>query len=110
MTADLPAEITVGAHTYTIHADPDSARAIRNDGERGRCDTDGLTIRLDSDLPATQLGETLLHETLHAVWSGTGLPTVDALDAHEEQVVRSLAALLYDTLRDNPALVAYLTA
>jgi hypothetical protein len=108
--ADLPSTVTVGAHTFTILADADTARHTRNVHERGQCDVDGLTIRVDNDLPPSQLAETVLHEVLHAVWGGTGLAAIGDLDSHEEHVIRSLAALLYDTLRSNPGLVKYLTA
>lgn len=101
-----PGCVKVGPHHYTV--DPDD-RASQRDA-RGEAYTDRCAIVYDDRMHQSALRETLLHETLHAVWAATGLPAVEGANDEEEVIVASLSPLLLGVLRDNPRLVTFLTA
>ena len=65
-------------------------------------------ITVDVDQHGDALAETLLHETLHALLVTANLHQELGPDT-EERVAARLAPLLLHTLRDNLALVAWLT-
>lgn len=107
----LPSIVQVGPFRYTVECDePSMNRAIveEKQGLFGRADHKTLRIVIHPDMAADMLAETLLHELVHAVFASVGLDL--RLSETEEDVVRSFAPLLLDTLRRNPQLVAYLTA
>lgn len=103
-----PESIVVGPHTYKVRTD--DALRLRGEGRRGDSHPDQGVISLDLEGPHTIAAETLLHEITHCAWSQTALPAVEALEDHEEPIVRALAPLLLDALRSNPKLIAYLTS
>jgi hypothetical protein len=55
-------------------------------------------------LSIDQFRETLLHETLHAIFYLFDLKS-DAKGEHAERLINRLAPALYDTFRRNPVLV-----
>lgn len=110
MNVTVPKQLVIGPHTYEVRTDDDTARSLREENRRGDSQCDRCLIRLDLDLPHSQIAETLLHETIHCAWAQTSLSEVDALRDHEEGIVRSLAPLLLHLLRANPTFVNYLTA
>ena len=110
-TPTPPATIQVGPFTYTVHVDKARMnQACRDDHTDllGRCEHRTLDIDIDPDQAPGQMADTLLHELLHALTDVTGLANEWDED-REEAVVRRLSPVLLDTLRRNPALVAYLT-
>ena len=104
----IPTTLRIGPHTYDIRHDPETAKRVRAAGHAGNSEAQQLLIQLDTDQPHTQLADTLIHESLHCMWNQTSLPA--GLSAEEEAVVLALSPLLLGMLRDNPELVAYLTA
>ncbi len=98
--------IRVGAHTYQLLSDAAAKIILLGRLNRGETDSVALTIRVDPDMPSSAYAETLLHETLHAVWHQAGL---QRLEVDEEDLITALAPTLLAVLRDNPALVATLT-
>jgi hypothetical protein len=104
-----PRRVKIGPHQYTIRShkgpipDPDDPKG----GDLvGYCDAEAGEILLSTGMSPSQTRDTLLHEILHAAFSLIG-----ANLAHntEERIVRSLAPAMLALLRENPALVAYLT-
>lgn len=113
MRKPLPANIEVGPVAFDVvptSGNPSAQAAIQAHDARGLCVTETATIMVDEALHPSALRVTLLHETLHALTHHAGL--AGELNGHndrlEEFVVQALAAPLLDTLRRNPALVAFL--
>ena len=104
---DLPPNVDLGAHRFTIAYDPSASHRDAN----GETYNDLLEIRVVPNLPPTRERETVLHELIHAAWHQTPLRVADhpAYDA-EEQVISALAPLIFEALRRNPDLVGYLTS
>lgn len=67
-------------------------------------------ISLDKGLPFERQRETLLHESLHAMFSITNLDTILSREAEglDEHIVSVLSPVLLAFLRENPRTVAYL--
>jgi hypothetical protein len=77
----------------------------------GIYDERAQVITLDSHLPFERQRETLVHETLHAIFSAAQLDSLlsaesDGLDEH---VVSVLSGHMLAFLRENPAVLRYLT-
>ena len=118
--ADLPPTIRIGAVEYTVDATRDGwaascAESGKSSGDLGR--THSLTSRifLNPDQSPSNHRLTLLHEAMHAMCeSALGSPDWHGLgkspSAREESVIRTWEAPLLNLLRDNPTLIAYLTA
>lgn len=106
MPASIPKKVKVGPYTYTveIHAALDDAEV----NLRGVSDTDQHYIRLNPKNPPGLMRSTLLHEVLHAVAvSGAAIGTNERLP--QEAWISRIEASLLAVLRDNPAVIAYLT-
>ena len=104
----IPKKVRIGPHSYEISHDAVAGLILQYGDNHGECDPDHLKIRLDENLPHTQLAETLLHEILHCCWSQTALKIDESTSELEEQVVASLSPLLLGVLRSNPKLIKYL--
>ena len=77
------------------------------DEDAGDCDSDGLTIRINTlELADGNHRDTLLHEVVHAVLFERA---VNLTTKQEEDVARNLGTGLLAVLRDNPELIEYLT-
>lgn len=110
MTAP-PTTVTVGPHEYRVGRD-DHSTQVCSAGDStcvGHTSHADLAIDLRTGLAPSFERETLLHETIHAAWYVAGLQASDVAP-HEEHVVSTLAPALLQVLRDNPGLLAYLTA
>ena len=109
--SEPPDQVQVGPHRYTIQFD-DTALNIESvrEGEDlvGHCDRRALRILVRTGMAHDQEADTLLHETLHALCEVIGFDS-ELGEMEEETFVRRLTPILLDTLRRNPALVAYLT-
>lgn len=91
-------ELTVGPHIIRVLSDRDTDVLLAEAGVSGDSDTERLTIRVRSDLPATVRNEVLLHELLHHVIALTHL-AVRWSDEEQEEVVRALSPLLSMAVR-----------
>lgn len=106
---DLPTQIHLGPHRITIDATEATARLLREEDSRADTRFEQLLIRIDGQRPHTAAAETLLHELLHCCWNSSALCALE-VDEEQELVVTALAPVLFDVLRRNPDIVAYLTA
>lgn len=100
-----PTALVVGPYTYSVELHP-----ALEDGEfRGITHTDDHYIRLNPKLPPALMRTTLLHEALHAVASSGAAISLEEKLTQEAWIGR-IEAPLTGLLRDNPELVAFLTA
>lgn len=105
-------KLRVGPFTYNVIETGAECRALldgittraHKDGECGHCDHSNLDLRVHPDIAKPLKRETLLHEALHACTNLAGiLPEYGR--KKEERLVRRLAPVVLQMLRDNPWLV-----
>lgn len=101
----LPRRIKVGPYTYTV----DLNDGLDDAELRGITDTDLHQIRLNPGNPPALMRSTLLHEAIHAVAVSCARITCEEKLVQEDWIGR-IEAPLTALLRDNPQLLAYLTA
>lgn len=100
----LPKRLKIGFRDFLVQTR--TTQEMSEDRALGLCMVDRAVIFVDEALDPQQKAETLLHETLHAVWHVMCLPP--KLD--EEKAVTGLPKGLAGVLRDNPELVKFLLA
>lgn len=117
--ADMPASIRVGSVTFRVTTDPDDWMRIEHKNQRkgdyGFTGYHEATIYINPESTPDTQRLTLWHEVMHAMceavmgspdWHGLGKEKA----AREEAVVAAFESPIVCVLRDNPALVAYLTS
>jgi hypothetical protein len=103
--ATIPRLVRIGCYDFKLEA---FTKREADAGERyGECDFDELMIRYSPDNPAQVLGNSILHEVLHAMHWAMGLPTGDEKASEEEFTTRGANGWQM-VWRDNPALIAWL--
>lgn len=97
----------------TIQVGPYRIRIVADDGDRMPTDKQfahfracRMVIAVGGEFCTEKQRLSVLHEVMHAVYHATGH---DTEKLSEEDVCTYLTPTLLDTLRRNPALVAYLT-
>lgn len=106
---EMPASVKVGPLHYEVAADSLSHLLAEHGATKpllGQCDHQALKIVLAPEQAPLALRSTALHEVLHAVIATAAFP-IDTDD--EERLVRVLEAPLFQLIRDNPALIAWLS-
>jgi hypothetical protein len=98
---DLPRVIQIGPFGYTVNVDESLPK---HDTCYGHIDMRKQIIYLAPDQVHDQMCDTTLHETLHALFRMMGRTDTGG----DEAIIGPLSPLLLDTLRRNPALVAFL--
>lgn len=101
--ARIPATVRVGPLRYRVVRD---AQRLPLD-HWGMTDKARQVVALSPDQSEQRTRLTLLHEILHTLADITNLDGIDP--GVEERLVTQLAPALLDLLRENPALVSYLT-
>lgn len=99
LNKQLPDRVKVGPYTYSI-------QVTYKEQNWGHVDHTQQRITVDQDMTPERQRVSLWHELKHAVNEITAIKDDDS----EERFVQSSAPLEVQMLRDNPALVAYLTA
>jgi hypothetical protein len=102
-----PATIRVDDDLVTIE-DNATGLGVTIEGYPYSADYKRDRIRLARNTRRSAKRENLAHEVLHKIWEKAGLSERYATKT-EEYIITSLAGLLTDVLRDNPALVEFLT-
>lgn len=107
----LPSYVRIGPFKYDIKIDRNTI-IVHDDGDATThgmiCHAD-QTIYIAENFPPSYMRWVLLHECLHGVMFHSGIN--DSYKKHnEEEMVRYAGAALLALLRDNPMLVAFLTA
>lgn len=106
----MPATVKVGPFDLAVAADADGHLAAETEaGTRldGRSSGRDQVIHIHPQHTATYQKSTMIHEIIHMVFlvAGTVITDDDA-----EQICRALEGGLLGVLRENPDLVAWLTA
>lgn len=110
--SNIPTHVLVGPYRIEVKLVSDPSAHLK-DTSNHASDSDlyGIlklrdeAMYISDTLSANSMADTILHETIHAMWAAVGgwgneLP--------EEQIVASLTTILLDTLRRNPNLIDYL--
>lgn len=104
----LPTKLKIGFKDYEV-VDWELRPAER--AERfGECDQNHCIIRVAQLHGDAKAAHTLLHETLHALWTEGSLHKIDAGNRDEELVVSVLSQMLAGLMRDNPGVLALIEA
>ncbi len=102
MKGKVPKKVKVGAVDYTVQLLPED---ISN--QFGATVYSHQKIYLTPNMLHQQASDTLLHEIFHALWAERGLDVIP--DLNEETVIRALATGLRTVIRDNPAVLQFIT-
>jgi hypothetical protein len=70
-------------------------------GVLGACGTDDLKILMQANNPPDVMIETLLHESMHAMWAQTNLLKTFSSD-EQEAIIYAMTPRIMAFLRDNP--------
>lgn len=77
--------------------------SLPDDSDAGKCYLSTQRIGLNAYMGEDALRDTVMHETIHAIWWLMGLPD----KAKEEDAVRQLSIGLGKVARDNPKWARY---
>ena len=119
MAPEMPDAVLIGSVVYRVTIDPDEWMRYENTsqckGAYGHTDSMVAVIYISPYISPDNERLTLWHEIMHAICDTViGSPHWDHLGEgpteREERVVRTFESPIVLVLRDNPQLVAYLTA
>lgn len=103
-----PRSVKVGAQTYCIQYRPLTDLM-------GECLTRSKIIRVNKHLAGRVMAETILHETMHAIWYEWGIKNSEMSEsdfvagvATEEHAINGLANGIMAVFRDNPKFRAFI--
>lgn len=105
-----PTRIRVLGKVYSIEETENVQGGEDHEVLSGHCAPLLCHIQVSTEQHIQQIRDSLLHELLHAIWSESGLCCTIGEERIEEHLVHTLASAILALLRDNPALVRYLTA
>jgi len=110
----IPSEVKIGTQVYQIVLRKRDDDGMLNDGNYGyTLDTQNLIV-IDKSLPSTKQRTTLVHELMHAfsfVFERSTRPTKrDDYETWEHHFISIYEETWIMVLKDNPKLLAYLTA
>lgn len=98
-----PTTVSVVGQPFSVeYSDAADSHPLSRAGAAGRTMPEQQRLVVKEGMAAHQERDTLLHEVLHVIGEITGAGL-------KERHVGVLAPVLLDVLRQNPALVAYLT-
>ena len=115
----IPSTVRIGSVTYTVTIDSDTwvrlEHANKRSGFAGHTDHNTAMIYINPESVPEVARLTLWHEVMHALcYTVMGAPDWHHLGKEksdrEEAVVAAFESPIVCVLRDNPELVAYLTA
>lgn len=110
ITVTPPKKVKVGPHDYVI--EKMTTDLVQASNAVGACLEVESKIIYDPGQSQGQVRDTILHELLHAVWGQTYMDKKyddNAPDSEGELMIHELAPRILALLRDNPALVKFLT-
>ena len=109
MTTKKIAKVKVGPHDYELLWDADACTGA---SVNGALLADVGKLLIDPRLSLTQSQDTLLHETLHAIWKQVLVNEYPDEDANSpgEKIIALLTPRILGLLKDNHRLVSFLVA
>jgi hypothetical protein len=111
--APRPLHVDIGPHRYAVCWDEaaiDRLRVERDEAKlAGLIHYAGLKITVDPRQGKTHQRRALLHEVVHGILDVTGWNSVGPEKPDADDFIVRIDSMLLDTLRRNPALVAWLT-
>jgi hypothetical protein len=104
--ASMPHYIWIGPYRWTIE------RFKEDIGVHGSVDVKNQTIKVAVDQEVQQQKDTFIHELLHAIMHTNGLAHRFGADdgVDEEDVCWGFTPWLYSVIKDNSALIDWLTS
>ena len=103
---ELPETVKIGGARWTLVGDADAANRLKEDSLYGTMLESKQIIRIDTTNTEAKVAESLLHELIHAIQCAYITPG----DRTEERFVKTFTAGLFQVLRDNPDVVAFILA
>lgn len=100
----IPISIKVGPHEVAIVVVPNGV--MGDGGTHGQCSINRLLIAIDSEIPPTLRGETVLHEIGHVLLASVGLP--DDSEELTERLALRFGVDVLALIRDNPELIKWI--
>ena len=94
--------VVVGGFRYDIRFNSESDKELYTEGLYAQHDLTCMEIQIRTDLTEQMQGESLLHETVHAI-----VHTYMSGNRLDEGQVESMAQGLFQVIRDNPQLVEF---
>lgn len=90
----IPKNINIGAHQYQV---------VLTDAidDFGSCENIKGRILINKTAPKSFQEETLIHESIHAIFDQTGISR-GLNDEEEEKLVQPLGHAIYQLIKDNP--------
>ena len=96
-----PKKIRVGYKTYKV----ERIESFGTSGQLGKCNPHTSTIQYKETESPVENANTVLHETLHAIFYVYGMKEHDLM---EEYVVNTLTNGLINVLQENPKLLTFI--
>jgi hypothetical protein len=96
-----PTTVVVGPHEVKIVFVEDGV--MGDGGRHGQCSINRLVVAIDGELPATLMGETVLHEIGHFLLASVGITDEDVV----ERLALRFGVDVMALIRDNPDLVKW---
>ena len=100
----FPTEIRCQALRYRVISDPDLA--AKDEGSWGLIHHHDATVRIAAQLEPRTKAETLIHESIHVIWTSSA----DHRENKNEALVDRTAGGILDVLLNSPGLLEYLIA
>lgn len=97
-----PTSARIGPHEVEIIFVPNGV--MGDGGRHGQCSLNRLLVAIDSELPSTLQGETVLHEIGHVFVAAIGIED----DALVERIALRFGIDVLALIRDNPALIKWI--
>lgn len=97
-----PSSIKVGPHEIAVVFVDDGV--MGDGGKHGQCSINRLLIAIDSELPSTLKGETVLHEIGHVLTASIGVED----EALSERLALRFGVDVLSLIRDNHELVKWI--
>ena len=105
-TEELPTRIKIGGAIWQTESDATAQDRLKEENNYGVTVEAKQVIRIDMTCSPAKRQESLLHELIHAIEASFLSPP----DRTEERRIKTFTAGLFQVLRDNPDVVAFILA
>src|SRR3990167_4626607 len=101
----LPGTLKMGGAQWQLDTTLEAATVLSDNGDYGQTDEAKQRIRIDVGKPSDKVGESLLHEVIHAIHAAYFTPS----ERPDEAYIKTFTAGLFAVLRDNPLVAQVIT-